>query len=117
MSYILESVTLRSPSTFEEVNSTMFAQQRTLSGAIGRDYFGDNKRVWRLEYNTVNATDYTAIKNLYNTYLAGSTLTWEITEPNYTISQTDVHVDLLERGFSVKGTDYLSDFTLTLTEA
>jgi len=28
-----------------------------------------------------------------------------------------VHIDLQERGFGVKGTDYISDFTLVLTEA
>lgn len=117
MSYILNGSEIRSPSTLEELNSTQYAQQRTLNGMIGRDYFGSNKRIWQLDYNTVNATDYSTIKTLYNTYLAGATLTWEITEPNYTVSQTNVHVDLLERGFSVKGTDYLSDFTLTLTEA
>lgn len=102
----------------DEANSTQYAQQRTLSGRVGRDYFGDNKRVWGLDYKNVNTTDYTTIKTLYNTYLStGATLTWEVTETNYTVSSTNVHVDLVERGFSVRGSDYLSDFTLTLTEA
>ena len=118
MSYILSSTTIRRPSGFTEANNTQVAVQRTLDGTINRDYFGSNKRVWQLTYNNVQKTDYDVIKTIYDSYLStGTTQTWEITEANYTISQVSVHVDLLERGFSIKGTDYLSSFTLTLTEA
>ena len=118
MGYILDSSTIRSPHTLKVANSTQVAQQRVLSGSITRDYFGSNKRVWRLEYNNVNATDYNTIKTIYDSYLSTATAkTWEITETNYTVAVTNVHLDLVERNFSVKGSDYLSDFTLTLTEA
>ena len=101
-----------------ESNSTQVAVQRTLSGAINRDYFGSNKRVWELTYSNTKKTDYDTIKTIYDLYLStGTTRTWQITEPNYTISLTNVHVDLLQRGFSVKGSSYISDFTLVLTEA
>lgn len=118
MSYILNGSNIRSPHEFNESNSTMFAQQRTLDGSVSRDYFGDNKKVWSLKYNNTKKADYDTINALYQSYLSsGSPLTWQVTETNYTISQTNVHVDLQERGFSVRGTDYLSDFTLILTEA
>lgn len=118
MSYLLDGTSIRRPHQIEESNSTQVAVQRTLSGAINRDYFGSNKRVWKLDYNTVQPSDYTTIKAIYDAYLAnGVTKSWEITETNYTISATYVHVDLLERGFSIRGSDYLSDFTLILTEA
>lgn len=117
MAYLLSGTTLRRPGTVDERNSTQMAQHRTLDGTISRDYFGSNKRVWILSYENVNTTDYTTIRNLYDTYLSNAVaLTWEITETNYTVSQTNVHVDLVDRGFRVKGTDYLSDFDLVLTE-
>lgn len=101
-----------------ETNGTQYAQQRTLRGAIGRDYFGDNKRVWTLEYRNVKTTDYTTIKNIYTSYITtGAVKTWESTETNYTISSTTVHIDMRERGFRVRGDSYISDFTLILTEA
>lgn len=117
MSFILNGTSLRGPATIEESNSTQVAQNRTLSGAVTRDYFGSNKRVWTLEYQNTNPTDYTTIKNIYNSYLSTqSAVTWQVTETNYTVSQTNVHVDLLVRKFSVRGSSYISDFTLTLTE-
>lgn len=117
MSYVLNSTTIRRPSTFAETNSTQVAQNRTLGGSVTRDYFGSNKRVWILEYSNTNPSDYTTIRSIYNTYLStGTAVAWEVTETNYTVSSTTVHVDLLERGFKVKGDSYISDFTLTLVE-
>lgn len=117
MSYILDGTTIRNPHTFDETNSTQVAQQRALSGRITRDYFGSNKRVWVLEYQNTKKTDYDEINTIYQSYLtSGTGKTWQVTETNYTVSQTTVHVDLLERGFYIRGTDYLSDFTLVLTE-
>lgn len=118
MSYNLSATTIKRPTTITETNSTQVAQNRTLGGSVTRDYFGSNKRVWILEYNNTNPTDYTTIKNIYNTYLSnGTAVSWSVTETNYAVSSTTVHVDLLERGFKVKGDSYISDFTLTLTEA
>lgn len=101
-----------------ETNNTQMAQQRTLDGSIRRDHFGTNKRCWELSYKNVKKSDYDTIKTIYDSYLATTSVkTWETTETNYTISQTSVHVDLIERGFTIRGTDYLSDFDLVLTEA
>lgn len=118
MAYLLDGTTIKAPHQMREENSTQFAQNRTLSGSIGRDHFGDNKRMWVLEYRVVNQTDFDTINNIYDSYIATeNTKTWEVTETNYTITQTRVHVDLLEREFNVLGNQYLSDFTLILTEA
>ena len=118
MSYILNGTTIKPPNSGGEMNSTQFAQQRVLSGGVGRDYFGSNKRVWRYSYTNSSKADYDTINGLYQTYLStGTALTWQVTETNYTVSQTNVHVDLLERDFNVTGSDYISDYTLTLTEA
>lgn len=118
MSYTLGGTPIRQPARMQEKNSTQYAQQRTLSGAIGRDYFGSNKRSWTLSYRNTNAADYAAIYALYSSYLStGTALSWEVSEANYTVSATTVHVDLVDRGFTVGGEDYLSDFELILTEA
>ena len=118
MSWLLNGSSIRSPHQFDESNDTQAAQNRTLDGSINRDYFGSNKRVWVLDYQNTKKADYDTIKAIYTSYLSDAVAkTWQVTESNYTISETTVHVDLKERGFSVRGTDYISDFTLILTEA
>jgi hypothetical protein len=118
MSYLLNSSAIRPPASFDEDNGTQFAQQTTLQGSVGRDYFGSNKRVWTLTYENVNVTDYQTIKTIYDSYLATNTAkTWQVTETNYTVSSTYVHIDLTKRSFATKGDSYLSSFTLVLTEA
>lgn len=118
MAYLLAGSTIRRPIRLNVSNDTQMAQNRALSGSITRDYFGSNKRIWVLEYENTTKTDFDTINTIYTSYLStGTAQTWEVTETNYTISQTSVHVDLKERGFRVGGTDYISDFTLILTEA
>jgi hypothetical protein len=115
--YILDSTTIRRPLEINESNNSQFAVNRTLDGSINRDYFGANKRSWTLEYSNVKKADYDTIKAIYDNYIStGNAKTWEITETNYTVSSTNVHVDLFERDFNVRGEDYISDFTLILTE-
>lgn len=118
MAYLLAGSPIRSPAQMKETNSTQMAQQRALSGAIGRDYFGSNKRVWILDYQNTKKADYDIINTIYQSYLSTSTAqSWQVTETNYAVTATTVHIDLQERNFGVKGTDYISDFSLILTEA
>lgn len=118
MAYLLSGTPIRAPQSVDEENATQFAQQQTLQGTIGRDYFGSNKRIWTLAFENVNPTDYQTIKTIYDSYLLTNTAkTWSVTETNYTVSSTSVHMDLSKRTFSVKGDSYLSSFTLILTEA
>ncbi|CAB4151955.1 hypothetical protein UFOVP585_44 [uncultured Caudovirales phage] len=117
MGYLLSGTTLKAPSSVQESNSTQYAQHRTLRGRLARDYMGDNKRIWTLNYDKTNPTDYAIIKAIYDSYLStGTAKTFQITETNYTVSQTTVHVDLLVRQFDIRGESYISGFTLTLTE-
>ena len=118
MSFVLSGTTIKAPQSISETNNTQVSQIRTLGGNITRDYFGSNKRQWVMSYKVINSTDFTTINTIYQTYLStGTTVSWEITEANYTVSSTLVHIDLAQRSFSTLGTDYLSEFTLTLTEA
>lgn len=117
MSYLLDGSIIRAPMTIRESNSTQSVQHRPLKGNYSRDYIGDNKRIWTLEYMNVKASDYTTIKTIYDSYLTTAAgKSWQVTETNYTVSATTVHIDLPDRDFRVKGTDYISDFTLILTE-
>ena len=117
MAYLLSSTEIRKPVSMEESNSTQMAQNRTLDGSITRDYFGSNKKVWRLDYENTKKSDYDVINTIYQAYLSsGTPVTWQVTETNYTLSATNVHVDLERRSFSVGGESYISDFTLILTE-
>lgn len=117
MSFILDGTTIRRPIRIDESNSTQYAQQRALDGTISRDYMGDNKRKWTLDYEFTNPTDYNTIKAIYDAFQStAEAVTWESTESSYTISETTVHVDLEVRAFNAKGSDYISDFTLILTE-
>jgi hypothetical protein len=118
MSYLLDSTTIKRPQGMQEDNNTQTAQNRTLSGAIARDQFGSNKRVWTLRYANITKADFDIINTIYQSYLStGTTKAWQVTETNYSISLTSVHINLDTRGFSVGGDQYISEFTLILTEA
>lgn len=118
MSYVLGGATIRSPQSIDATNMTQYAQQKALSGAVGRDYFGSNKRIWILTFENCNQTDFTAINTVYQTYLTtGTAQTFSSTETNYIIASTSVHIDLQKRSFTMAGLDYISDFDLILTEA
>lgn len=118
MAYLLSAATIKAPNELQETNSTQMAQQRTLSGAVNRDYFGSNKRRWLLSYRNIKPTDYDTINTIYEAYLSTAVaVTWEVTETNYTVAATSVHVDLQVRSFTVRGDTYLSNFDVILTEA
>ena len=118
MSYILNGSPIRRPNRMQEDNSTQFAANRTLAGTNTRDYFGANKRVWMLEYDNINPTDFTTIQALYQAYLASEVaLSWQVTEGNYPVNLTSVLVDLQTRRFTIPGGTYLQATTLILTEA
>ncbi len=119
MAFTLNGTAIKAPQSIAEtVDNIQYAQQRTLSGAVNRDYFGSNKRVWKLSYTNIQKTYYDVIKSIYDTYTStGTAVTWVSTETNYAISSTTVHINIDTRGFSVGGEDYISSFTLILTEA
>lgn len=118
MAYLLNGSSIKAPQRMSEENDTQHAEVRTMSGSRGVDMFGSNKRVWTLEYSNIQKADFDTINTLYQLYLStGAALSWEVTETNYTVSATTVHVFLQERGFTVRSESYLSNFTLVLREA
>ncbi len=116
--YILDGAEIRRPHEISEGNSTQMAAQRTLDGSMSRDYFGSTKRIWNLQFVNIKPADYQVIRNIYDSYIAtGDTKTFEITESAYTVASTPCHLDFVDRGFSVRGSTYLSDCELVITEA
>ncbi len=117
MSYTLGGVAIKAPQTMTENNNTQIAQVRTIAGSVRRDLFGANKRVWVMNYSNMTQADYALLNTQYQLYLAnGSTQAFVVTEANYSIT-ANVHIDLPTRAFNTQGTDYISDFAMTLVEA
>lgn len=117
MAFTLDGQNIKAPKSLNEKSDTLYAQQRTLQGTINRDYFGDRKRVWTLSYSNTNKTDFDIMNTIYQSYLSTNTpKSWVVTETNYTVSATTVHMNLDARVFKVGGEDYISDFTLVLSE-
>lgn len=117
MSFILDGTTIRSPHNLDELTEDLYAQQISLANHRSRDYMGDTKRTWALDYMNTKTADYTTIKAIWDSYKSTATgKTFESTEANYTIASTTVHIDMVRRSFTVGGTSYISDFTLILTE-
>lgn len=117
MGYTLNATSIKSPKNMRVDNSTQYAENRTLGGSVGRDYFGSNKQIWVLDYENLNSTDFATIQTLYQLYLSNhSPLAFVISEGVYTATAS-VHVDLLTRSFGIPGSSYLSTTTLTLKEA
>lgn len=121
MAFILAGTTIRRPISIDEKKLERFNQVQTLDGKIHRDYYNSlvgTKRVWTLTYENASATEYNDINTIYNTYKTTDTVqTWEVTDTNYTVASTNVHIDLVDRSFSTPGSDFISSFQLILTEA
>lgn len=121
MSWLLGGSAIRKPNSMNETNSTQVAQNRTLGGNVNRDYFGSNKNVMTLGFQSVNYSDWSTINAIYQAYLSDKTArSFQITDINYNGAFTTArscHIDLLTRDFTIPGSTYLSNFTLILTEA
>lgn len=116
--YVLNGTTIKSPSSISEVNESIYALQRMLSGDVSSDLFSGNKRTWHLEYEYLTQTQYDTIYDQYADYMENEQpVRFEINQDNYPLSATEVHVDLVEREFEIPGSSYYSSTTLILTEA
>lgn len=116
MSYLIAGVEIKRPNSMRWTTSSQFAQNRGLDGTISRDYMGDDKNIWELSYTNVPDNHYQNIVAVYQDYKTNGVRYFET--PGETITTgTLVHLSLDTRDFSEGGTDYLANFTLTLTEA
>jgi hypothetical protein len=116
MSYTLAGTDFKRPTSIGWSIVSQFAENKTLDGSVSRDYFGSDKNVWQLSYKNVTNTDYLSILALYQDYLTNGVRYFQTVGESIVVGAL-VHVSLSERQFTVGGSDYLADFTLTLTEA
>jgi hypothetical protein len=116
--FTLGGTAIRSPNSMRETTQKQYAQQRPLSGSVNRKYYGSTKRVWELQYNNLNKTDYNTIRALYNSYLStGTPQAFLLTSSGFTdFLSTNVHLSMPDTGFPKTATYYLTNFTLTLKE-
>lgn len=114
--FILDGVRIKPPYSIKESKNPLMAMSRTMDGSYMRDYFSSTKRVWMLTYVLITTTDYDNIHDLYTAYLEDAQpVTWEINQDNYPVT-ANVHIDMVERTYTVKGSSYISGFDLILTE-
>lgn len=116
--YSIGGQKIKAPQQMKEGRVEQYAQQKALDGSVNRDYFSSRegtKRIWTLTYYNILPAAYNVIDAVYTIYKLTDT-TQAFVVSDLSIS-TDVHMDLVDRDFSVSGNDYLSSFTLVLTEA
>lgn len=119
MAFSVGGIEIKRPKSIKEVRVEQYAQQKALDGTVSRDYFSSRvgtKRVWELSYDNVQPSDYNVIDGVYTTYKSTDTAQpWVSDYVNYDVGAT-VHMDLVNREFTQQGTDFISSFTLILTE-
>lgn len=112
MSYKLNGVTLPTP---KELNRQLLETSKTvntLSGGTKKDITNRKER-YNLTYKYLTQAEVTTLLNIYN---LEEEVLFEVDETNLTISPTYVHVDISERGYSLRGVEYREDINLVLTE-
>ena len=111
MSYILGATTLPNPKEFFRAFVEVSAENVSLEGRTTKDIFKRKER-FTLKFQHLTPTE---VANITSEYNAETTKDFQVTETNMTIAATPVHIAFSTRNY-MKGNEYRSDFTLTLTE-
>ena len=112
MSYILESQTIARPQEISKEPVEVSSTHTTIGGVSKRDITSRKYR-YILKYRGISKSDADTIMAIY---ALKDIVTFESTEPTFTVSQRDVLVDIAPREYRFPGTSYLSDLDLILTE-
>ncbi len=111
MSYILGATTLPTPKEFFREFIEVSSENVSLEGRTTKDIF-KRKEKFTLKFQHITPAVVASILSEYN---AETTKDFQVTETNLTIAATPVHIGFSPRDY-MKGNEYRSDFTLTLTE-
>jgi hypothetical protein len=111
MAYILNGTTIKNPVDFKRDLFEVSGVQTTLNGRTVKD-LRSRKEVYTLEFQHLSSAERNAILAIYDLQ---TTVSFQVTETNLTIAETQVHMDIPGREY-LKGGDYLESFTLILTE-
>lgn len=112
MSYILGSITLPTPSTFNRVPLDRQTINLLFNGTTRRNIV-NKKEQFTLQFMHLTQTEVQQILSEFN---QNAVRDFQVTEENLEIGPTPVHIDLDTREYANKGPSYREDLTLILTE-
>jgi hypothetical protein len=109
--YSLGSTTLPDPVSFNREYIETSATNLALTGRTTKD-IRNRKERFTLSWERLTPTE---VASILSEYTPEITKNFSVTETNLTIASTAVHIDISKRDY-VKGGEYRSDMTMTLTE-
>jgi len=112
MSYILNQLTLPQPKKFKRDFIEMSQSNLTITGRTTRRV-SHRKEIFTLTFSNLAQTEIDSILALYQ---LNSILTFESTEANLTIAQTDVLFDLSPRSYPNTAREWRENINIILTE-
>lgn len=112
MSYILNGLTLPQPKSFKRSFIEMAQSNLTITGTTTRK-ISHRKEIFTLKFQHLTQSQ---VNSLLSLYQLDDILTFESTESNLTIAQTDVLLDLPDRKYPMSAKEWREDITIILTE-
>jgi len=110
--YVLGSLTLPRPNSFERRYIEKSSTVVTLNNTTKRDITG-RKEQFILGFRMLSQTEINAIIAEYE---MNTSRNFSVSETNLTISSTPVHIEIDRRQYATAGPSYREDVTLILTE-
>jgi hypothetical protein len=111
--FLLNGVALPRPVSFGETQDDLYGEMEMLDGRSKRDMVSQSV-VYELEFKYLTATEAQIITDIVDLKTA---VTFEVEQPKLIISQINVFPILVNRTYSVAGTDFRHDLTLNLVKA
>lgn len=112
MPYILNGTTLPNPKAFTREQVETSGTIVTINGATKKDITNRKER-FILTYNMLSQANVQTILGIWGGL---TTVSFESTEASLMINPTTVHVEIAQRGYTTKGSDYREDLVIVLTE-
>lgn len=112
MSYILGSTTLPDPQGLQRRYIEKSVYHDAINGRTTRDITG-RKEQFILRYARLAQSVVASILSEYERRLA---LSFSASDGDLNINATDVHVEVQDRSYNTKGSEYREDFVIVLTE-
>lgn len=112
MSWTLGGVTLPSPKSFSRDNILKDTMHEMINGTSKRD-ITSKKEKFALGYSKLSQDQAADIKALYD---LGESLLFSVDEGMLSIAERYVHVDIMGSDYPSRGSLFLEDFTIILTD-
>lgn len=112
MSFIIGSVTLPAPVDFTREIIEVQRVNLLLNATTTRNFITRKER-FVLQFQHLTPAEVSSILSEYELY---TTRNFSVSETNLTISATQVLIDVTNREYATKGTEFRENLTLILTE-